>query len=332
MKCNYCEWRCELSDGQSGVCGMYTQQEGVIRQRFPDRYTTYMAVHIESIPFFHAYPGSRSLLIGSCGCNFDCHYCINAYVAKGNPQDMFMFELKPKKIVDIAKKTGCHNIVFGVNEVTVALPSMTDLSREAKTAGIPMGCMTNGYMTEESAEMIAECFQFINISLKSMSQGFYKKYTGINDFKPVLRNIKTLAKTCHIEITTPIIQSVNDDEIMDIAGFIHDVNPEIPWHVFRLLPEYKMNQYDYPNIDEINKSLEKARKIIPFIYFSNFVGSDWVNTLCPDCGNIVIERINFGGCGGKIINYSLDNGSCPSCGKRIPLCGDYINWNSEDIV
>jgi pyruvate formate lyase activating enzyme len=330
MKCNYCERRCELTEGETGICQMYHCIGGNIKEKYPNRYTTYMAVHIESIPFFHVYPGSRSLLIGSSGCNFNCHYCSNAHVAKGNPQELFMFEISPQRIVQIARKTGCHNIVFGVNEVTVSLPTIMKVAQCARAENIALGCLTNGYMTEDSCDMIAEAFQFVNVSLKSLSPNFYQKYVGVKDVQPIVRNIKRLAADCHVEITTPVIQLLNDHEIPDICGFIHSIDPHIPWHVFRLLPEYKMSEADYPNIDDISKSLLSAQKFLPHIYFGNFVGSEWINTLCPKCGSKVIERINMGGCGGKIINYHLNDGLCPTCGTKIPLHGKYVVWNSED--
>ena len=330
MKCNYCEWRCDLTEGQVGICRMYHEVDGEIRERYPNRYTTYMAVHIESLPFFHAYPGSRTLLIGSSGCNFNCHYCSNAHVAKGFPEEQFMFEIWPDRIIQIAQKTGCHNIVFGVNEVTVSLPTMIEVAKSAKTQNIPLGCLTNGYMTEESCNIFADIFQFINISLKSLSSDFYAKYAGIKDVKPILRNIKRLATDCHVEITTPIVQTINDHEIPDIYKFIHSINPQIPWHVFRLLPEYKMVDADYPNIDVLNESLLAARSHLPYVYFGNFMGSEWVNTLCPKCKNIVIERISSGSCGGKLTNSFLNNNKCPTCNTKISLHGEYIPWHSKD--
>ncbi|MDI6604597.1 MAG: radical SAM protein [Thermoanaerobacteraceae bacterium] len=330
MKCLYCEHRCNISEGQVGICGMYTQYKGDIVEKFPHCYSTYAAVHIESIPFFHAYPGSCSLLIGGIGCNLDCHYCINSYIAKSDPNDVFVFRLEPEKIIDIAKKTGCHNIVFGVNEVTVSLPSAIEVGKLAKKEGIPMGCLTNGYITEEVVEIFKGTFQFINVSLKSFSSGFYKRYVGIDDLSPILRNIRELSKKCHIEITTPIVSGINDKEIPLIAEFISSINPETPWHVFRLLPEYKMQNLQYPNIYEVSNALQEARKVLPYIYFSNFAGSDWVSTFCPECGGKIIKRIALGGCGAKLTEYALNNGKCPVCGKTIPLYGEYIKWNSRE--
>jgi len=328
LQCNYCEWRCELERDETGVCGMYREQEGEIKECYPFCWTSLFVSHIESIPFYHVYPGSRSLVIGSLGCNFDCHYCSNAYVAKAKPETVYKFKLSPEQLVKKARQTGCHNIVFAVNEPVMSWPSLLELSRMAREEGLIMGCLSNGYMTEETAVLMAEVFSFINISLKSIRSDFYRRYAGVPGVDPVLRNIKLLAGATHLELTTPIIQTINDVEIPEMADFIHSIDPEIPWHVFRLLPEYKMQNYQYPDITKVNVALRKVKEKLSYIYFSNFVGSDWVSTLCPDCGEILVERINSGGCGAKMIAYFIDEDRCPRCRRKIRLKGKRMFWQS----
>lgn len=272
-------------------------------------------------------------MIGSAGCNFDCRYCSNSYVARENPEKVFKYTMKPEQIVVKCRQLGCHNIVFAVNEPVMSLPSLLELSRVCRHNNIEMGCLSNGYMTAESAELMVDIFSFINISLKGMSSQFYLEYTGVPAVEPVLRNIEYLYSKIHMEITTPIIQTVNDRDIPAITSYIKNIDPAIPWHVFRLLPEYQMIEVEYPDINEINTALQGARQQLDYIYFSNFVGSDWVNTICPECGKILIERINLGGCGGKIVDYHLEAtkpGSCPNCGHLINIKGGRISWEAGE--
>ena len=123
-----------------------------------------------------------------------------------------------------------------------------------------MGCLTNGYATVESTEILASIFSFFNISLKGISAHFNKAYIGIDSSRPVLRNIRRPAQDRHVEVTTPIIEGVNDIEIDTFADFLAGVDPEIPWHVFRLLPEDEMKGTKYPNIQAIDQALQSARK------------------------------------------------------------------------
>jgi len=323
MRCNYCEWRCELGNGRLGVCRMYAEQNGRIRERFPRRWSSCGASRIESIPFYHAYPGSRSLVIGTAGCNFNCRYCSNAFIAKGDPeqaQDM-MEERSAAELIGIAAKLGCRTIVFNVNEPTVSLETLLEVSQAAQAAGLPMGCLTNAYTTEEGTEILASVFSFFNIGLKGLSRTFCREHIGIPSAAPVLRTIEHLAGRRHVEIITPVIQGANDHELDDMADFIAGIDREIPWHVFRLLPESEMKGARYPSIEAINSALESARQRLPYLYFHNFVGSDWVNTCCPGCGATVIERFSLG-CGGDMLRrLSCADGRCPACGKELRLTG-----------
>jgi len=334
MTCTFCEWRCELDNGRHGVCRMYYEDGGVVKERFPNKWCTYNAMRIESLPFYHAHPGSRSLTIGTAGCNIDCQYCANAYIAKEDPKKLqaSMYEFTPTELVRMADKMGCHNIVFNVNEPTVSIPTLLAVSKIAKKAGIPMGCLTNAYTTEATTELLASIFSFMNISLKGLSPDFCRHYLGIHDSKPILRNIKRLAAITHVEVTTPIIESVNDHEIDEMAAFLAAIDQEIPWHVFRLLPEYKMKEDVYPSIESVNLILEKHRRVLPYIYFHNFIGSEWVNTLCPKCRAIVIERFSLGCGGDKMGSYHCQDNTCPSCGYKIKIHGQRVDWNSKEAV
>jgi pyruvate-formate lyase-activating enzyme len=273
------------------------------------------------------------MIIGTSSCNLSCRYCSNAYIAKEDPEKIQdgMYDFSPQELIQMARKLGCHNIVFSVNEPTMSLPTLLDVAEEAKKAGIPMGCLTNAYTTEESTELLGSIFSFFNIGLKGLSTEFNRDYIGIPSSAPILRNIRRLTKISHVEVTTPVIQSVNDGELEEIAELIASINREIPWHVFRLLPEHQMKDARYPNIESINQALYSVRKQLPYIYFHNFVGSDWVNTLCPNCGTEVIERFSLG-CGGDRLNRFLcENNRCPKCDHEIKLLGKKMAWNANNV-
>jgi pyruvate-formate lyase-activating enzyme len=225
----------------------------------------------------------------------------------------------PEKLIDTARKLNCHNIVFSVNEPTVSIPTLLEVVQAARSVGIPMGCLTNGFATKESIELLASIFSFFNVSLKGLSSQFTRRYIGIDSSQPVLRNIRRLAQDRHVEVTTPVIQGANDIEIDGIAEFLASVDPEIPWHVFRLLPEDEMKDAPYPDIGAIDHALQSARKKLHYVYFHNFVGSAWVNTLCPACGSVVIERFSLG-CGGDKLKHLFCQGkACPHCGQEIRI-------------
>ena len=99
----------------------------------------------------------------------------------------------------------------------------------------------------------------MNIDLKSLNSKTYEKYCGAK-LKPVLENIKrTYEKGIHLELTTLVIPKINDSEkeLRKIAKFISSVNKDIPWHISRFFPMYKMKDRSFTP----RKTLEKAYKI-----------------------------------------------------------------------
>ncbi len=80
-----------------------------------------------------------------------------------------------------------------------------------------------------------------------------------------------------------------------------------------------MKGAEYPSIQAIDGTLESARKKLPYIYFHNFVASEWVHTLCPDCGCTVIERFSLGCGGDKLKRLLCADNRCPDCGRTINI-------------
>ena len=52
------------------------------------------------------------------------------------------------------------------------------------------------------------------------------------------------SKECHVEVTTLLVSGENDSksEVTEIAGFIGSLNKDIPLHLSRYFPNYKMGK------------------------------------------------------------------------------------------
>ncbi len=183
---------------------------------------------------------------------------------------------------------------------------------------------------------MGRAFDFVNVSLKGLQDDFYARHAGLaaSSFSPtevIFRNIAALRALTHVEVSTPIIQGVNDQDIPRIANALGSIDRHMPWHVFRLLPEYKMSAYERPSIDAIAAALDDARRDLDFIYFGNFVGSRWVSTYCPHCRAMAIERINLSGCNAKAMSYALDEAQrCSHCSGDLGIAGAPVTWHGKD--
>jgi pyruvate formate lyase activating enzyme len=118
-----------------------------------------------------------------------------------------------------------------------------------------------------------------------------------------------------IEVTTLVIPGWNDSrgELQEIAEFLAGVGTEIPWHVTRFFPAYKLADAPPTPLD----TLETARKIgkeagLQYVYIGNAAREKDAETTCPSCGSVVIRRA---GAGSGTDTPGVP--SCATCGRRI---------------
>ncbi len=118
-----------------------------------------------------------------------------------------------------------------------------------------------------------------------------------------------------IEVTTLLIPDFNDSEVElhEIAQFINDVDPGIPWHISRFYPAYKMTDRRATTIESVQKAREIGLKTgLRYVISGNIPGDSGESTYCYSCGEIVIERVRY-----QIIRNNMKDGHCPKCRAEI---------------
>ena len=179
---------------------------------------------------------------------------------------------------------------------------------------------TGEFQTEETAYILAENFDMINVSLKSMSDDFYSRYLRLPSVQPVLRNIAIFKQHAHVEIITPIVQEISYVELNEMTDFLYAIDKNIPWHIFRLYRTHERQDEKGRDFGETISFIEKTKNRLPYTYFGNFPGSRWEDTYCSACQNRVIRRISIGACGAQYLEDSLtDDDRCPICNNPIPI-------------
>jgi pyruvate formate lyase activating enzyme len=118
-----------------------------------------------------------------------------------------------------------------------------------------------------------------------------------------------------VEIATLVIPGYNDtkEDLEGIAKFIASVDPEIPWHVTRFHPDYKLRSA--PSTPP--ETLREARGIglrsgLKYVFEGNMPGEEKSDTTCPICGKLLIKRFGF-----SMTKNLVKDGKCPECGKKI---------------
>ena len=314
-----CNWRCEIAAGKTGRCGVRKNIDGVLYSLVYDKVCAANVDPIEKKPLFHFQPGSKSFSIATPGCNFKCVFCQNWQISQqASEGDIEGQAYAPADIVNAAVRTGCASIAYTYTEPTIFMELAAESGRLAKAKGLANVFVSNGFMTREAVDFAKEWLDGINIDLKSFREDYYKDLCKAK-LEPVLDTIRYIAKQTDIwlELTTLVVPGENDsdDELKQIADFIvSDAGPDVPWHVSRFYPQYKMDD----KTATPGATLEKATQIgkaagLHYIYVGNLPGSQAESTFCHNCGHILIERIGY-----TIRNNRITDSSCPNCNANIP--------------
>jgi len=223
-------------------------------------------------------------------------------------------EVAPADLVDAARRRGCASISYTYTEPTIYFELAYDTARLAVEAGLKNVFVTNGYITPEALQTIRPFLHAANIDLKGFSDDFYRKVCGAR-LQPVLDAIRLYKELgIWIEITTLIIPGHNDsdEELKGIARFIRSVGEDIPWHVSRFHPTYKLMDQPATKLE----TLKRARRIgleagLRYVYEGNVPG-EGEDTVCWNCKETLIERMGY-----TIETNTLERGTCGHCGVKI---------------
>ena len=280
VECQTCNHRCRIAPYKTGVCGVRENQKGKLYALNYGRLIAENLDPIEKKPLYHFLPGTFSLSISSVGCNFRCMWCQNwdiSQCTKGElSRDEIMnkigFETTPEKIVMDVKKAGSPSISYTYTEPTIFLELAYETIKLAEKAKLKNIWVSNGYMTNETLDLIAPYLDAINVDLKGFSEEIYIKYTGAR-LQPILDNIKDIyRRKIHLEVTTLIIPGVNDEEqeLRRIAKFLAKISKDIPWHISRFFPAYKMPDTEVTPIETLERAKEIGKEAgLRYIYVGN---------------------------------------------------------------
>ncbi len=257
VQCQACAHYCVIKEGNTGVCGV---RKNIGGELFLLVYGKPVAVHVDPIekkPLYHFMPGTKILSLGTFGCNFRCDFCQNADLSQTYVDGTQ--NISPEQIVELALKYKTPSIAYTYNEPAIFVEYAHDIMKLAREKGLKNVYVSNGFESKEAMEYIGPYLDAINIDLKSFSDDFYRKTCG-GRLQPVLDTIKRVKeKNIWQEITTLIIPGENDSEkeLKQIAEFIASVDKNIPWHLSRFHPDYKMTDKNITSY----QSLVRAREI-----------------------------------------------------------------------
>lgn len=321
VHCFLCSQHCHIEPGAVGKCGVRENRDGKLWSLVYGALVAQNVDPIEKKPLFHFLPGTTSFSIATAGCNFRCLFCQNADISQ-YPREhgkIFGREIPPDEIVQGAEQAGCASISYTYTEPTIFMEYALDTAVKARERGLANVFVTNGYMTREALDAIAPYLGAANVDLKAFTDKFYQEQCGAR-LKPVLSTIEAMKKRgIWVEVTTLLIPGLNDSEaeLREIAHFLARLGSEIPWHVSRFYPTYRLTDRGPTPVERIRRAREIGLEAgLSYVYTGNIPGDDGENTFCRSCGEVLVERFGY-----STKKRNIKDGACGKCGTPIDGIG-----------
>ena len=319
LQCDVCPRHCHLREGQRGLCYVRQRLGDEVRLVSYGRSSGFCVDPIEKKPLNHFYPGSAVLSFGTAGCNLACKFCQNWDMSKSREMDTLADSARPEKLARTAEELSCHSIAFTYNDPIIFLEYAVDVAAACHECDLKAVAVTAGYVDPEPRVEFFQAMDAANVDLKAFSERFYHKICG-GHLAPVLETLEYIKHEtdCWLELTTLLIPGENDSEAELQAmttWVVEKLGPDVPMHFTAFHPDWKMRDI----LPTPTATLTHAREIalangVHYAYTGNVHDPEGSSTWCHQCGEMLIERDWY-----QLGRWGLqDNGSCSSCGTRLP--------------
>lgn len=316
VKCKLCPSECTPKPYQEGNCHTRFEKDG---KMFTSGYGNPAIVSVdppEKHHLFHFFPGEKLFTVGVAGCNLVCLNCNTWNLSQVSPEKTENQKILPEEIILKAKEQGCSTIAFSHTEPVVCFEYLLDTLKMAKGNNLKTVISSCGYIQEKPLRELAPFLDAAVIDIKSFDQAIYEKLNA-GKLQPVLDGLKVfLELKVWLEISFLVIPTWNDYEgkMAEFCTWLSQGGfKDCPLHFTRFLPDHKLKNIQTTSagtLEEFRKmALEKG---MSYVYVDNLPGTGSVNTFCPKCNKMLIERKGI-----KILTNSLSAGACPGCKNKI---------------
>ena len=272
VSCAICPRRCALEEGQTGFCRARGNRNGAIVCLNYARVTALALDPIEKKPLRRFYPGSRILSAGSYGCNLACAFCQNHGISMADETSASWREIPPEELVGEAealKSEGNIGLAFTYNEPLIGYEYVRDCAELCRVRGLKTVLVTNGMILSEPWEKLLPLIDAANIDLKCFTPEGYRSLGG--DLETVKAAISLTVGRIHVEVTTLVVPGFNDGEaeMRGIARWLAGLKADVPLHISRFFPQYRMLDRAPTPVDTIGRLAAVAGEYLPHVYKGN---------------------------------------------------------------
>lgn len=272
QRCELCFHHCALEEGQTGFCRARVNRGGTILPLNYGRVTSLALDPIEKKPLRRFRGGSMILSVGSFGCNLRCPFCQNHEISMAGEGELNTEELPPDDLAALAERLlprGNIGVAYTYNEPLIGYEYVRDCAEAVRARGMVNVLVSNGTVEEAPWRALLPLIDAANIDLKGFTEGWYRCLGG--DLETAKRSIALAAERCHVEVTTLLVPGENDSEaeIRALSRWLSGINPDIPLHLSRFFPRYRMTDRPPTEVNAVYRLAEAARESLRWVYTGN---------------------------------------------------------------
>jgi pyruvate formate lyase activating enzyme len=282
-RCLLCVNECSMAEGEWGYCGLRTNENGRMHNRFPAR-SALAHAYRDPLPtnccasWFC--PGARehgaNLAVFFYGCNFDCLFCQNA--AHKNVATAPV--LSEDKLVEWARSPEIQCVCYFGGSPEPQLPFALRASRRiiSETGGQTRVCWEwngagNPRLVDQAARLSEESGGVVKFDLKAYHPAIHRALTGSANTR-VLENFRRVAGLVSapdvLTATTLLVPHYVDViEVEAIASFIAGIDPDIPYSLLVFHPDFALRDLPITPRSQVDACREAALRHLSRVHVGN---------------------------------------------------------------
>ena len=207
------------------------------------------------------------------------NFCQNSEISRAGEEDFKDpgNRVDPGWVASMAikeRERGNIGAAFTYNEPLISYEFIRDTAKLVNAAGLKNVLVSNGTSSISVLEEILPYIDAMNIDLKCFSEETYRDVLK-GSLKETKAFIERAAPDCHLEITTLIVPGLNDSdsEIRELTSWIASLDngrgKDIPWHVTRFFPQYKMTDRGPTAVSRVLELAAIGREQLRYVYEGN---------------------------------------------------------------
>jgi pyruvate formate lyase activating enzyme len=308
VRCEACQWRCVLGQGEMGVCRV-RQGTGAGIELLNDALISGATVApIEDQRLWHFFPDTTALAIGSWGYSLPRDQEHGPY-ATVPADERARRRLDPGRVARFALDRLCRGVVWAYGEPAVAHEYVLQVLQLSRASSRYTALVSSGFMTLDALDAYGPYLHGLLLELRAFDDDAYERLAGVRAWRGILAVAEHAQRRwgCHVEVVTRLYPGVNDDpqQLVALIDWLRDaLGAAVPWHV---LPGDASS--------DAATSVQRARQLalaggLHFVYGP---AADQA-TRCPRCNSLAITRD-----GNQTRLVGVAEGACSTCGAALNI-------------